>query len=455
MTQPVYEVNFDGLIGPTHNYAGLSRGNIASKTHEGVSSNPKQAALEGLAKMKQLADLGLRQAVLPPQDRPDIRWLKRLGFEGSDRAVLERAWREAPELLAAACSASSMWAANAATVSPSADTADGCVHFTPANLISHPHRSIESEATTRVLRTIFSDPDVFVHHPPLPPSPSFGDEGAANHTRLFPGDNQPGIELFVYGRVALNAAASGPSGATRFPARQTREASCAVARLHRLNPGRMVFVQQNPTAIDAGVFHNDVIAVGHRNVLLYHSEAFIDTSATIDDLRKHYARVCSGELICIEVTPQQLSLADAVSTYLFNSQLVTLPDGGMLLVCPIECKEHEGTQRVLDRILASDNPIGSILFVDVRQSMKNGGGPACLRLRVTLTQEQIARTKQGVFFNDQLYKQLTDWVGRHYRDRIDPQDLADPRLLDESRAALDELTGILGLGALYPFQRDS
>ena len=282
------EVNFDGLIGPTHNYAGLSRGNLASQQHRMMVSNPQEAALQGLAKMKFLADLGLKQAVLPPQERPDLQTLRRLGFSGTDGQILDRARREAPMLLAACSSASAMWTANAATVSPGADTADRRVHFTPANLVSQFHRSLEPPTTGAVLRAIFPDEAKFAHHGPLPAAPQLGDEGAANHTRLCAAHGQGGIELFVFGRSGFDSAEQGPR---RFPARQTREASEAIARLHQLDPARTVFIRQNPAAIDAGAFHNDVVAVANENVLLYHADAFADPARVRGGDSRHGPRV--------------------------------------------------------------------------------------------------------------------------------------------------------------------
>lgn len=449
MTRRAYEVNFDGIVGPTHNYAGLSLGNIASQRHGGNVSNPKQAALEGLAKMKLLSDLGLKQAVLPPQERPDIESLRRLGFAGDDQTVLQQAYRQSPVLLASACSASSMWVANAATVSPSADTSDQRVHFTASNLISQPHRSIEPATTAGVLKAIFKDDRVFAHHGTLPEAAYLSDEGAANHTRLCGAYHEPGVELFVYGRVALDHTARLPCA---FPARQTFEASAAVARLHRLEPQRTVFAQQNPIVIDAGVFHNDVIAVGNCSVFLYHQDAFVDTAGVIDQIRRAYVRSCEGEPVFIAVTCDQLSVTDAVKTYLFNSQLVSLPEGDMALICPIECQQHTRTRSLLEQITADQNPIGLVRYVDVRQSMSNGGGPACLRLRVVLTEDQLAGVHPGVVFTDALYDRLFAWVNHHYRDKLGPRDLPDPQLLDESRTALDELTRILQLGSIYPFQ---
>ena len=444
-----HEVNFDGIVGPTHNYAGLSYGNVASQKNRRAASNPKQAALQGLAKMRMLASLGVRQAVLPPQERPDLRTLRALGFSGNDAKVLGDAARHEPALLFACYSASSMWAANAATVSPSADSSDGRVHFTPANLASHLHRSLEAETTSAILRTIFHDPAVFAHHAALPGGPPLGDEGAANHTRLCADFGSPGIQIFTFGRRGLDPAAPAP---TRYPARQTLEASTAVARLHALAPDRVLFIQQNPAAIDAGVFHNDVIAVGNRDVLLYHEQAFLDQAGAMEQLQR--VRAASGiDPILIEVTARQVPLADAVSSYLFNSQLVSLPDESMALIVPAECMERTNTKRFLDELIAQQNPIRSVHVADLRESMQNGGGPACLRLRVVLTEDQIGRALPGVLWTDRLDADLMAWVHRHYRDTLAPEDLADPKLAEDGREALDELTRILGLGPVYPFQR--
>lgn len=449
MSELAFEVNFDGIVGPTHNYAGLSYGNLASQKHGLSVSNPKEASLQGLAKMKFLADLGLRQAVLPPQERPNLGVLRQLGFAGSDAEIIRRASREEPRLLAAAYSASSMWAANAATVSPSADTADGLVHFTPANLVTQLHRSIETTQTANLLKTIFRDESAFAHHDPLPASAWLADEGAANHTRLCDRYGAPGIEIFVYGRVGAKSG----DGASNFPARQTLEASAALARLHRLDPAAMVFARQDPRAIDAGAFHNDVVAVGNCNVVLYHELAYANSAQLMEEVDRKFSARSAGPLYLVRVPESEVSLKEAVETYLFNSQLVSLPDGTMSLIAPTECQERPAVQECIERILAADNPIRSVHYLDVRQSMKNGGGPACLRLRVVLSEREVALIHPGIILTESLYAELTQWVGRHYRDRLEPEDLGDPKLADESRASLDELTRILRLGAVYPFQR--
>ncbi|USN99351.1 MAG: N-succinylarginine dihydrolase [Phycisphaeraceae bacterium] len=449
---PTVEVNFDGIVGPTHNYAGLSPGNVASDRNRGETSSPKKAAIQGLEKARRLADLGLVQHVLPPHERPDIPSLRVLGFEGSDKQVLATAAREAPDALAAACSASAMWAANAATVSPSPDASDARLHLTPANLAFNRHRSVEPAFATAVLRRIFADETRFAVHDPLPATPRLFDEGAANHTRLARRHADPGVELFCFGRPA-GAGSDLDCGVTTHPARQSEEASRALARRHRLDPARTVFARQSPGAIDAGVFHNDVISVGNEDVLLVHERAYDDTPGVIENLRA----AMGGPLHVFLVTEGELPLAEAVDTYFFNSQLVTLPgaagEGRMLLIAPGECEQSPRARECADRLLAECPAVGGVRFVDVRESMRNGGGPACLRLRVVMADAEQAALAARTRLDDALHAELTAWVERHYRDEIRPADLADPALLTETRAALDELSRILDLGPIYPFQR--
>ena len=443
------ELNLDGLVGPTHHYGGLGLGNLASQKHRHQVSNPRAAALEGLAKMRLLISLGIPQAVLPPQQRPLVPALRQLGFGGTDATVLAAAAEEAPALLSAASSTSSMWAANAASVSPGADTADGRLHLTPANLVSQWHRSLETPFTTQFLGRIFADPEHFCRHPPLPAAIAFADEGAANQMRLAPSHGATGTELFVYGREPEARSAG------RYPARQSRAASKAVARLHGLTQDRVVLLQQSPQAIDAGVFHNDVIAVANENVLLVHQQAFAEGQAALHTIRSCYETNCGAGLTIIEVTEKDIPLTLAIETYLFNSQLVSLPAGGMALICPAECRDNQLVSDWLDRLLAGDNPVQAVYPVSVRQSMQNGGGPACLRLRVVLSEPALAAMHEPVLLSPRRLDRLETWVNQHYRDRLTTADLADPALLEESYRALDELTGILELPALYPFQRSS
>lgn len=440
------EANFDGLVGPTHNYSGLSFGNVASTRNVAAASRPKEAALQGLQKMKALADMGLVQGVFAPQERPDIHTLRRLGFTGSDADVLEAAAKQAPKVLAACCSASSMWTANAATVSPSADTADGKVHFTPANLTNKFHRSIEHEVTGRILQSTFADQAHFAHHPALPSVEHFGDEGAANHTRFCRDYGEQGVEFFVYGRHAFDASKPAPQ---KFPARHTYEASEAVARLHGLDNSHVVYALQNPDVIDQGVFHNDVIAVGNRDTLFCHDQAFHNQAEVYNQLDKAYG----GGFRVIEVPTSAVSVQDAVTSYLFNSQLLSLPNGETLLVLPQECENNPAVWAYVQQLLSEKRGIDQVKVFDLKQSMSNGGGPACLRLRVVLNEAERQAVNPATLINDASYGELTRWVNRHYRETLVEADLADPQLLIESRTALDELTRILDLGSVYPFQR--
>lgn len=440
-----FEANCDGLVGPTHSYVGLSPGNLASTRNAGEVSNPRGAALEGLSKMRRLAGLGLPQFVLPPHERPAISLLKQLGFSGSEENVLASAWKDAPALAAAACSASPMWAANAATVTPSADTADGRVHFTPANLLTNLHRSLEGPQTARSLKRLFPDETLFAVHDPLPAQPHFADEGAANHVRLCADHGAAGVNLFVWGREAWG------HWDGRFPARQTREAFEAIQRRH--DAARAVFPQQGKSAIEGGAFHNDVVCVGTRECLFFHERAFEDRAAMERDVRMAAAGLF--EPVFVEVSEADLPMADLVASYLFNSQLLVVPgEDRLVLLAPAETRDNPRAHAVAEGLATSNGPIGRVEYVDVRQSMRNGGGPACLRLRVVLTEAELAAANASQRFTPALETTLTDWISRRYRDRLAPADLSDPRLLTESREALDELTQILGLGGdFYPFQR--
>ncbi len=411
------EINFDGIIGPSHNYAGLSPGNLAATRNRGEVSRPRAAALQGIAKMRANIALGLTQGILVPHNRPDHRWLDRLGTRYADAQ---------PHLQAQALSASAMWAANAATVSPAPDTADGVCHLSPANLVTMPHRSHEWPQTLAQLRIAFANPAFAVHAPV--PAP-FGDEGAANHMRLCASHGEPGVEVFVYG------VSGGP-----FPARQHREASASVARHHRLDPARTLFVQQSEQAIAAGAFHNDVVAVANERVLFAHELAFADKAGFYADLRRAFP-----EVEIVEVPDAEVPLADAITSYLFNAQLVTLPGGEMALVMPSEARETPSVWRWLNAHVAGNGPIRRLEVVDVRQSMANGGGPACLRLRVVADPASIDRR----FLVDMgELDRIAAVIERHWPESIGQDEIGDPALIariEAARRALLETLDIVEL----------
>ena len=411
------EINFDGLVGPSHNYAGLSLGNLAATGNAGSPSYPRAAALQGLAKMRANMARGLAQGFLLPLPRPTPSLLDALAVDESAD----------PALTAAAWSASSMWTANAATVSPSPDTADGRCHLTPANLSTMLHRAQEWPDTARQLSIAFADERHFALHPPVPGS--LGDEGAANHMRLAESHGAMGVELFVYGK---------PGG--RFPARQHEQASRAVARLHRLDPARTLFLEQNPEAIAAGAFHNDVVAVANERVLFVHEQAFAQGPAAYERIAKLFPA-----LEVVEVPASAVGLEEAIRTYLFNAQLLTLADSTMALVVPEECRESASVWAWCEAMLAGNGPIRQVIPVDVRQSMANGGGPACLRLRVVADPATVDRR----FLLDEAKADgMERIVAAHWPEQIDPADLGDPVLAEDVRRARGAMLGELGLDEL-------
>lgn len=411
------EINFDGIIGPSHNYAGLSLGNLASASHAGDLAYPRAAALQGLAKMRHNMALGLVQGFLLPLPRPNTAFLAAIGADGTeDRRLNAAAW-----------SASSMWTANAATVSPAADTADGRCHLTAANLVTMPHRSQEWPDTVKQLRLAFADSAHFAVHDAVPPC--FGDEGAANHMRMAASHDAPGLEIFVYGT----------SGGA-FPARQHQEASRAVARLHRLAPARTLFVEQNPEAIAAGAFHNDVVAVANERVLFTHEQAFADPAGTYGAIRD---RLPEAEFVVVPAA--EVSLADAIQSYLFNAQLLTLPSGEMALVVPSEAIEHPRVRPYLDRMLAGNGPIRTVLPVDVRQSMANGGGPACLRLRVVA---DPATVDPRFLLDEAKASRIEEIIQREWPESIAPEQVGSALLAERVIAARLLLLDALDLSEL-------
>jgi len=445
----VFELNIDGLVGPTHHYAGLSQGNLASTANALTPASPRSAALQGIAKMRFLYESGIPQAVLPPHQRPNLSLLSQLGFSGSVSKQLSQAKKQAPELLSAVYSASSMWAANAATVTASIDTADHQVHFTAANLNFNLHRHQEAPFTQKLLKTIFHNSHFFKHHDMLPSSSDTGDEGAANHNKLCESHSSPAIYLYVYGKQALSKKTNKPQP-KKYPARQTLEACNILARSHLLNEQQTIFACQNPEVIDKGVFHNDVISVANESLFLLHEFAFYKQNVVINEL-KDKARF---PLKIIEIANKDMSVEDAVKSYFFNSQLISIPDTKeMLLISPRECEQQENIKTIIDQLIEDNtNPICKVKYLDLKQSMRNGGGPACLRLRVPLNQNELKAMHSGVLINESLLTALEQWVNRHYRDELVADDLDDPKFIDEIYCALDELTAILKLGSIYPFQ---
>lgn len=391
--------------------------------------------------MRTVLRLGVPVCLLPPLERPDLDFLAACGFVGDPRAALSAAEAAAPELVRWAQSSAAMWTANVATVAPGIDS-DGTTRLVPANLVATPHRALEAAPRTAMLRALFGGLPGLAISDPLPALAPLSDEGAANHTRLTAGGpDLPGLHLFVHGRAAGLETARLPQ---RFPARQSLEASQAVARLLRLPASRCVHARQHPAAIDAGAFHNDVVMVGNGDRLLLHQHALVDQARVLAQVRAFIPGVRIQE-----VAESDLTLDAAVRCYLFNSQLLTTPHGPVL-VAPRQC--GEGPPAALLRRLVDDGFITRVVLVDLQQSMANGGGPACLRLRLPLDPAQRRALPPGIALDEARITALETWVDRHYRESLRAVDLADPQLISESHAALAALTVLLGLGPLYRFQ---
>lgn len=430
MIDPIYrstELHLDGLVGPTHFYGGLGYGNLASAKSANSVSSPRRAALQGLAKMRAVHRLGVPQGLLPPRARPDEELLARCGFTGPN--ALADAGTSAPVILKAAWSTSSMWTANAATVTASSDAKDGRVHLTPANLSSSLHRSTEAAPTHDLLSLVFAN-DRFIVHDPLPGP--LADEGAANHMRLSsPGEKEaspgggPATTVFVHGPDQSDAA--------RFQSRQRADASRAVSRLH--GDRDPMFITQSQRAIDAGAFHNDVVAVSSDRVLFCHDQAF-----AAGDLAR--LRELRPDVTIVNVSEDILPLDDAIASYIFNSELITI-EGQLHAIVEARVGASAASMAALDLLIEATDT--TVHLFDLGQSMANGGGPACLRLRVPLTAEELDAVDSRFLVDEAKLDALEAWVTSSFRDELRAADLVDPefaREVSDVDAALRDLLGL-------------
>ena len=436
MTTSQIEINIDGLIGPTHHFGGLGVGNLASLESQNQVSNPREAALEGIAKMELLVGLGVAQFYLPPLDRPNWRWLESMGFAGQRQDILRRCFDEAPNILSAAYSSAFMWTANAATVAPSCDTTDGRLHIVPANLCSNLHRGQEASERRNQLRTMFAPILNSQVHDPLPSVVSLRDEGAANHMRLCDLNGQKAVHVFVHG----------PTRGTKFISRQTELASRRAANSLHLRNEDCIFVEQTAIAIDAGVFHNDVIAMSHSNLMIYHEHAFEGSENAVELILAKFLAKTGQPLIALCVSESELALQEAVRTYLFNSQLISLDlqNQGMELICPSECEASKPVQALLEEWKHDDaNPIQSVRFLPLDQSMRNGGGPACLRLRATLSSEQLKSLNAAFKADDSRIARLISIVKQEYPASLQFSDLARLEFAEQATLTTQAIASIV------------
>ena len=436
------EINFDGIIGPTHNYAGLSQGNLASQKNLHQTSNPQAAALQGLDKMRLIMEQGIPQGFFLPHERPHLPTLRKLGFGGTDEEVINQVAKKNPALLKNIYSASSMWAANAATFSPSIDSYDQNIHITPANLNSMFHRSIEHEFTKVQLELMFGVAAQV--HIPIKNISGYGDEGAANHLRVSAQHLTPGFQIFVFGSSAFEVHQG-------IIARQAEEISQAVSSQHQLDPDRVLFLKQNEQAINSGSFHNDIVSLANEEVFIFHQEAFADR-VELERALHHLKDHVKG-FHPIEILSEDISLDNLVSSYLLNSQLITVKNNEMMMLLPEEVQNHPNCMRWLDEIKTS-SPIKHLEFVDIRQSMMNGGGPACLRFKTVVNSDEFDQINKKFILSPEKLMNMRALVSKHFRDKLNPEDLLDIKLMQESFSFLDELTQLLELGCIYHFQKN-
>ncbi len=444
------ETNLDGLVGPSHHYGGLGFGNLASQRHQGQVAHPKAAALQGLDKLSRIAKLGIPQAILPPQQRPYYSLLRDCGFRGTNHELLQAAAEEAPHLLSAVCSASAMWTANAATISPASDTQDGRTHLSIANLVSSLHRSLEPPQTWSDLQYLFHDKSRFCVHPALPHGFSLRDEGAANHMRICSDNHRRAIHLFVGGDLddPSRSTTDSLNPSPRFLPRQSQQAFACIARRHGLDPDLVFYLQQHPRAISHGAFHNDVVATSCQNVVLHHEYAFANDEAAWLAIERRFQEVTGQPLQRIVINDSELPLAEAIACYLFNSQLIHLPSPetphALVLICPMQCAESSLARTVIDRLQDQLPQLQRVEFVELRESMQNGGGPACLRLRVSMTAADQARTLQDCWWSERLEDDLRDCIQRLYPDTQSIEDLSDPMRVEQWSVAINRVRTLLG-----------
>ena len=436
------EVNIDSIIGPTHSFSGLSRGNLASMKHQDQVSHPRKAALEGLNKMKDLHELGIPQLILPPHERPHLERLKDNGYTGSIESILEKLSKDNPALLKTAFSSASMWTANTVTITPSLDSQDDKIHITPANFSQTAHRQIETKFTSLLYQYLFTDPTLVTHHPPLPMH--LADEGAANHNRLTSSINQPGLNIFVYGDITHE-------NESKFPIRQSLEASQMIATQHQLR--NSFFIQQQTNSINSGAFHHDIVGVTNENVYLYHEFTYQDPNA-IKEIESEFYKYYQSSLITIKIPNDCIPIEHIIESYVLNSQLVTTKDQKMVLISPEKCLEFDSVRLWIHEVIeSSKNPIHKVKFIPVKESMMNGGGPACLRCRAVLSDKELQSVKPELIFDLNMYEVLVDWVTKYYRNELHFNDFLDPKFTQDCHNALDELTNILKFDSIYPFQK--
>ncbi|MEM7558560.1 MAG: N-succinylarginine dihydrolase, partial [Planctomycetota bacterium] len=169
----------------------------------------------------------------------------------------------------------------------------------------------------------------------------------------------------------------------------------------------------------------------------------------------HFA---SQPLCRIEVSQAELPMEEAVASYFFNSQLLSpsqlegseglddfrYEDSGMVLVCPGQCLEIDSARQLIERLIADPgNPISAVHYVTLAESMANGGGPACLRLRVSLCEEELAQVDSRFRVTPESLDKLRSVIEREYPDRLVGSDFLNADCRQQIRKATECLRSAL------------
>ncbi|SEI00219.1 succinylarginine dihydrolase [Rheinheimera pacifica] len=423
------QLNISELPGPTFMYSGLSKDNVASVQNKHLVANPLKFAQLSLQRMRLLLDEGVPQVIFPPHRRPDMQALEVCGFTGDMSHMISSADKFSNGYLESLLAASSVWTANAATVTPSADSEDGKVHITTANLNSHYHRSIEASQTHAKLARLFSDDKFFCLHQALPGHSRFSDEGAANHMRFHVEAENRGLNVFVY--------SNDPDNPEFVQGRQTLWASKAICQLHALPDSKVLLQKQSKEAISRGIFHNDIISMNSHDLLVFHQQAYEDHESLIEKL------MAQG-ICCVEIKAEEFSLEHALKTYFFNSEFISGKDGGLVLVMSKSCQHDAKVQVQLDRIQTAYSKEIKTMYVDLDDSLRNGGGPACLRLRVQLNQEQFSAIPSQFLLTQNKLEALQEVVTRFYRESLSYEDVLTEIFQRNLQPVYTKLEQILG-----------
>ena len=406
----------DTIIGPTYHYGGLALGNTHSLDHKHVVANPKKAALQGLSKMKLLRDHGISQYVLPAYVR-DYKGLVQGYYnnQGDFEDNLKRLYDENLDIFSSFFSASSAWLANAWTMTPSIDSSDGRYHVSPASLNACFHRQLDVKQTIAILTNrLCSKTYITCHHP----SPFF-DEGAANMIRLSAGGK--GLYLFV----------SGSSDTKRFKSRHDKRSWQRLVSQHQLDPDYVIYLTQHPDAIDAGVFHNDVISFGVDDLLVVHENAFVDQPNYCDTILERYFSCFGTDLTLIQIPDSILPLKDAVNSYFFNSQLVRKDDNRYLLLVPSRCKGLPVMDYFVSIVAKKWESQLEIMVCDVEESIKNGGGPACLRNSMDVYDDPKLIFDDRYLFTLEKYDDFVRLVNQYYPSSLELNDFLSVSFLND------------------------